>query len=248
MPVNRNLVLIGGKSAAGKTVSLRNLRNSEGVIYLCCEAGKELPFARNDSGEMVKFKQKVITHPSQIPAVLTAAEDKPKIHTVIIDSLTYLMDMYESQLVINATNTMKAWGDYAQFFKNMMQVQVAGSRLNVIFLAHTSDIYNEGDLVTETMVKVKGSLMQNGIESYFNNVISSKKVPLTDLVGQESKMLNITEEDEINGFKYVFQTRLTKKTVNERIRGPIAMWSNKEIFIDNDLQMVLDNLHTYYSE
>ena len=238
---NRNLVLIGGKSAAGKTASLRNLKNPEGVIYLNCESGKELPFPS-------KFKTKTITHPTQVPAILTAAEDKPKIHTVIIDSLTYLMDMYESQLVIGATNTMQAWGDYAQFFKRMMQTQVAASRLNIIFLGHTSDVLNEGDMVTETMVKVKGSLMNNGIESYFNNVISAKKVSLKELEGQESTMLNITEEEEMLGFKYVFQTRLTKKTVNERIRGPLAMWSAKEIFIDNDLQLVLDNLQAYYSE
>lgn len=245
---NRNLVLLGGKSAAGKTASLRNLRNPEGVIYLNCESGKELPFSKNDAGELVKFRNKVITHPTQVPAIFAAAEDKPKIHTIIIDSLTYLMDMYESQLVLNSSNTMKAWGDYAQFFKKMMQEQVAASRLNIIFLAHTSDILNEGDMITETMVKVKGSLMNNGIESYFNNVISAKKVSLLDLEGQESSMLNITEEEEMLGFKYVFQTRLTKKTVNERIRGPLAMWSSKEIFIDNDLQMVLDQLQNYYSE
>ena len=238
---NRNLVLVGGKSAAGKTASLRNLKDPKGVLYLNCEAGKELPFAGN-------FRVKTIVHPTQVPAIFTKAEDTPAIHTIIIDSLTYLMDMYESQLVIGASNTMKAWGDYAQFFKNMMQQQVAASRLNIIFLAHTSDILNEGDMIMETMVKVKGSLMQNGIESYFNNVISAKKVPLTDLVGQESPMLNITEEEELLGFKYVFQTRLTKKTVNERIRGPLAMWSIKEVFIDNDLQLVLDHLHTYYSE
>lgn len=238
---NRNLVLIGGKSAAGKTASLRNLKDPKGVLYLNCEAGKELPFAGG-------FRVKTITHPSQVPAIFTKAEDTPAIHTIVIDSLTYLMDMYESQLVLPAANGMKAWGDYAQFFKNMMQQQVAASRLNIIFLAHTSDVLNEGDMIMETMVKVKGSLMNQGIESYFNNVITAKKIPLTELEGQESSMLNITEEEEMLGFKYVFQTRLTKKTVNERIRGPLAMWSTKEVFIDNDLQMVLDHLHTYYSE
>ena len=36
---NDNLVLIGGESAGGKTASLRNLNNPEGIIYLNCEAG-----------------------------------------------------------------------------------------------------------------------------------------------------------------------------------------------------------------
>lgn len=236
---NRNLVLIGGKSAAGKTASLRNLRDPKGVLYLCCEAGKELPFA-------AQFKVHNVTHPLQVFDIFTLAEDKPKFHTVVIDSLDYLMDMYESQCVLTATNTMQAWQDYQQFFKKLMQEYVAGSRLNVIFLAHTMDILNENEHVMETFVKVKGALMNHGIESYFNSVLSAKKVPLKKLEGQESKLLNITEEEEMLEFKYVFQTRLTKETVNERIRNPLGMWSPKETFIDNDLQLVLDRFKAYY--
>jgi RNase adaptor protein for sRNA GlmZ degradation len=36
---NDHLVLIGGKSAAGKSASLMKLENPEGVLYLNCEAG-----------------------------------------------------------------------------------------------------------------------------------------------------------------------------------------------------------------
>ena len=236
---NRNLVLVSGKSAAGKTASLRNLKDPKGVVYLCCEAGKELPFAAS-------FKVYNVTHPLQVFDVFAQAEDKPKIHTIIIDSLDYLMDMFESQCVLTATNTMQGWQDYQQFFKKLMQEIIAASRLNVVFTAHTLDVLNENEAIMETMVKVKGALMNQGIESYFNNVISSKKVPLKVIEGQESPMLTITEEEEMLGFKYVFQTRLTKKTVNEKIRGPFGMWTTKEIFIDNDLQAVLDRLQEYY--
>jgi hypothetical protein len=38
-PVNDNLALIVGKSAGGKSASLRNLKNPEGVMYLNCESG-----------------------------------------------------------------------------------------------------------------------------------------------------------------------------------------------------------------
>ena len=37
--VNDNLVLVVGKSAAGKSASLMGLENPEGVMYLNCEAG-----------------------------------------------------------------------------------------------------------------------------------------------------------------------------------------------------------------
>jgi hypothetical protein len=49
------------------------------------------------------------------------------------------------------------------------------------------------------------------------------------------------------GFKYVYQTKLTKETVNERIRGSLGMWETKETYIDNDIQLVVDRLHDYYN-
>ena len=60
-------------------------------------------------------------------------------------------------------------------------------------------------------------------------------------------MLEITPEEEALGFKYVFQTKLTKETVNERLRGPLGMWSTEETFIDNDMQKVFDHLYNYYN-
>jgi len=238
---NKNLVLICGKSASGKTASLRNIKNQEGVIYLNCEAGKEIPFPS-------KFKKATVTHPLQVFEVFEKAEEQDKIHTIVVDSLTYLMDMFESMCVLTATNTMKAWGEYQQYFKKLMQQYVAKSTKNVIFTAHTMDVLNESEMVMETMIKVKGALMNNGVESYFNNVISAKKVPVGKLEGQSSKLLNITDEEEALQFKYVFQTKLTKETVNERIRGPMGMWANGETYIDNDLQLVIDRLHEYYEE
>ena len=32
----------------------------------------------------------------------------PDIHTIVVDSLTYMLDMYESLYVLNSPNTMKA--------------------------------------------------------------------------------------------------------------------------------------------
>jgi len=242
---NRNLILLPGKSASGKTTSLRNLRKPEGVLYLNCESGKELPFAST-------FKKKTITNPLDIYSIFETLEKNKKCHTIIIDSLTYLMDMFESLYVLTAPAAgdakFKAWSDYAQYFKKLMQKYVAESSKNVVFLAHTSDILNESEHVMETLVKVKGSLMNQGIESYFNNVIACKKVPLAKLANCESPSLTITPEDELLGYKYVYQTRLTKETVNERIRGPLGLWAINEIFIDNDLQLALDKLQAYYAE
>ena len=242
MQTNDHLILISGKSATGKSASLMNIKDSSGVIYLNCENGKKLPF-KND------FKEFTVTDPQQIYQAFTEAENMPDIHTIVIDTLTYMMDLFESTKVINSANTMKAWGDYAQFWKNLMAQYVAKSSKNVIFLGHTSDVLNEAEMVNETLVKVKGSLMNQGVESYFTTVISTKKIPLTKLTDKNanSSLLTITDEDELNGFKYVFQTRLTKETVNERIRAPMGMWAVNETYIDNDTQLVIDRLHNYYS-
>lgn len=237
--INDNLVLICGKAATGKSASLMNIQNPEGVIYLNCEAGKKLPFRS-------KFKEFVITDPMQVQQAFAEAEGLTDVHTIVVDSLTYLMDMYESMYVLNSANTMKAWGDYAQYFKSMMQQWVASSTKNVIFLAHTKDDLNEADMVMETCVPIKGSAKNNGVESYFSCIMSTKKVPIKKLDGYGSDLLNISDEEDALGFKYVFQTKLTKETVNERMRSPLGMWDTKETYIDNDVQHVLNRLHEYY--
>ena len=129
-----------------------------------------------------------------------------------------------------------------------MQQYVAKSSKNVIILAHTTQVYDANEMVNQVVVPVKGSLSKKGIESFFSTVISTKKVLLKDLKGYENDMLDITEDDEMLGFKRVFQTRLTKETVNERIRGPIAMWDRNETYIDNDISHVIKRLQEYYDE
>lgn len=237
---NDHLVLLCGKSATGKSASFMGLKNPEGVMYLNCEAGKRLPFR-------AKFKQYTITDPLQIYEAFDAAEKMEDVHTIIVDSLTYLLDMYESMYVLNAANTMKAWGDFSQYYKNLMQQYVARSTKKIIFTAHTSDTLNEGEMIMETKVPVKGSLKNNGIESYFTVVIYSKKVQLKALADMKSDLLTITPEEQALGFKYVFQTKITKESVNERLRGPLGLFDTKETFIDNNMQKVLDRLQEYYA-
>ncbi len=110
------------------------------------------------------------------------------------------------------------------------------------------DVLNEAEMTLETMVKVKGSVMNQGVESFFSTVVACKKLPVTKLKDYSSSMLNISPEEEAIGIKYVYQTKLTKETVNERIRSSLEMWSTPETFIDNNAQHILDRLHTYYDD
>lgn len=238
---NDHLVLLCGKSAAGKSASLHDLEKPEGVLYLNCEAGKRLPFK-------TKFMQKTVTDPLQVIEAFDWAQTQGNIHTIVVDSLTYLLDMYESLYVYQSPDGQKAWGDFFQFFKGLMQNNVASSNKRVVFTAHTVDQLNNSEMVMETKVPVKGATKNNGVESYFSVVIAAKKMTLKALDAYKSELLTITPEEEALGFKYVFQTRITKDTVGERIRGPMGMFSAKETFIDNNMQLVMNRLQDYYAE
>lgn len=240
--MNDQLVLISGESSTGKSMSLAGMTPQEGVLYLNCEAGKKLPFKN-------RFVSHTITDPYQVFEAFeyTRGKGAGMFHSISIDTLTFLMDMYESVHVLPATNTMKAWGNYNQYFKELMQQYVASSDLNVIFTGHTLSKLNEQTGIIETSVPVKGALKNQGIEAYFSTVVSTKKVPLRILEGYKNDLLNITEDDEILGYKHVFQTRLTKETVGERIRSPMGLFTREQTFIDNDAQALLNHLKQYYA-
>jgi len=167
-------------------------------------------------------------------------------HTVIIDSVTFLMDMFESVHVLGAKDTMHMWGQYQQYFKNLMQQYVAKSTKSVIMTAHIMHLLNESAQCMEIKVPVKGALKNNGIEAFFSTVVNARKMSLRELEPYKNDLLVITPEEEQLGFKHVFQTKVTKETVNSRIRSSMGMWTTAETFIDNDAQILLDRLHQYY--
>lgn len=242
----KRLVLVCGKSTTGKTMSLEGLKDHEKVLYLGCEAGKGCPFPN-------KFKHQIITEPlaemvGDNSYIRQVANHPDKINTIVIDSITMLMDTFETKYVKTATNTMQAWGVYKDFFINLMNQEIPKLPQDVIITAHTQDVYNEKELVTETMVKLKGSVMDRGVEAYFNDVVATKVVDLKDLEKYQNNLLHITPEDEINGYKHVIQTRRTKETRNERIRNNPKMWDISETYIDGNIQLVLDRLNEFYGD
>lgn len=238
--VNDQLVLIGGQSAGGKSASLRNIRNKNRWGYFNAEAGKRLPF-RND------FQSFRIDDPYQVWEGFDHFTSNPDTSDgIILDSLTFLMDMFETQYVLNSANSQKAWGDFAQYFKVLMQEKVVRYGKPVIIIAHVREDLDEATHSMKTAVPIKGSLKNNGVEAYFSTVVEALKIPLKDLEPYTNDMLTITEDEEELGFKYVFQTRLTKGSVGKRIRSPMGMFNKNETFIDNDAQVLLDHLNKFY--
>jgi hypothetical protein len=237
---NDQLILVVGYSAAGKSASLRNIRNQQNWMYLNCESGKRLPFQNN-------FQQHRVVEPYEVHQAFDELTGRDDIDGTIIDSLTFLMDMYETQYLFNAANGQKAWGEFAQFFKILMQEKVTRFSKPVIITAHVKDELDEKAMEVKTSVPIKGSLKNNGVEAYFSTVVAAKRMTLKDLTGYSSELLNVTEEDKDLGYKHVFQTRPTAKTVGERIRSPMGLFNKNQTYMDNCCQVLLDHLNKFYS-
>ncbi len=235
--MNNRIVLITGKPACGKSTSLLRVKDDQSIVYLNTDL-KDLPFR-------AKFKELKITDPMIIHQAIAELETKPEVKTVCLDTLTFLMDMYETQYVTNSANTMKSWGEYAQFYKKFMHA-IKGGTKNYIIFAHTKDQYNEAEMVTEIKVPVKGAVGHTGVEADFTTILGAKKVPLTKLV-DENALLTITDREKDLGFKYVFQTFIDKDTVNDKMRSSMGLWNDNEKYIDNDILQVTQRLEEYYA-
>lgn len=237
--------LISGPSSTGKSASLYDIREQDRWLYLNAE-NKELPFPN-------KFRELRITEPNHIFEALDYAiehqNDPDGPLGVVLDTLTFLMDMKESQDVFGASNGQQAWAEFAQFFKKIMQEKVALLDIPVVFLAHTLTTYDDAGVAT-TAVPIKGSLKNQGIEAYFSLVVSTKRMSIKDLEAipdYDKDLLHITDDDRANGFKYVFQTRYTPKTLGERIRAPMKMFGLHQTYMDNNVQLLMDHVRRYYN-
>jgi hypothetical protein len=244
--LNDKLVLISGESGTGKTASLKNIPNKENWILCNCEAGKRPPFkAKWFGGET---RGSVITNPYEVHEAFEVGATDPDIHGIIVDTATFLMEMFESQFIVGQANTQKGWADYFQFWKTLMQVKVAKFGKPVIILAHTLPVFDEQEGIYRKAVPVKGALKNNGLEAYFSTVVTAKRVSVKDLKDTKFDLLKITEEEQALGFKHVFQTKVTAKTIGERIRSPMGMFGPGEGYMDNDAALLLNHLDKFYGD
>lgn len=238
MAQNKNIVLIMGKPNTGKSTSLMNLANQEKMVYLNTDL-KELPFKS-------RFAKSVeVSDAFDVLQYIGDIEQAPQIEGAVLDTLTFLMSMYERQYVINSANTQKAWGDYGNFYKEFIHAIKAGSK-DYAILAHEDSALNEQSMQMESRIPIKGSVGRVGAEADFTTILSTKQMPIRKLEGYENDLLHITDEEREDGFKYVFATRVTKESVGEKMRSAIGLWKRNELYIDNDLNQVFNRLKDYY--
>jgi hypothetical protein len=237
MSQNKNIVLIMGRPNTGKSSSLRNLP-MESMVYLNTDL-KEIPFQSRFAAEAE------ISNATDILEFIQEIETNPDITGAVLDTVTFLMMMYERQNVATAKDTQKAWGNYGNFYRDFIHAIKSGTK-DYVILAHEDTVYNEATLTNETKVPIKGAVGKVGVEADFTTILGTKQMPVTKLKKHENPLLNITDEEEEDGVKYVFTTRVTKDHPGEKMRAPIGFWNREELYIDNDVNLVFDRLKSYY--
>jgi len=238
---NKNVVLIMGKPNTGKSASLRNLPQ-ESMVYLNADL-KEIPFRDrflmnaeiSDANDAVGFIQQIEAEESATGAIL--------------DTMTFLMQMYERQYVAPFAGTktgQSAWGAYGDFYRNLIHTIKSGTK-NYAILAHEDESLNEQAMQMECRVPIKGAVGKVGVEADFTTILRSMQVPITRLKDYENDLLTITDEEREDGVKYVFQTRITKETAGSKMRSAMGLWNRNELFIDNDVNLVFRRLNEFYN-
>jgi len=238
MSGNKHIVLIMGQPNSGKSTSLMNMKNQDQMVYLNTDL-KALPFADKfmknievaDAADIIDFIDQI---------------EAGDCDGAVLDTITFLMSMYERQHVTGAVDGLRAWGEYGNFYRNFIHAIKSGSK-DYAILAHEEVVHNEQTMQLESRVPIKGAVGKIGVEADFTTILSTKQMPLNKLAGIENNLLNITDEEKEDGFKYVFCTRVTKDSVGQKMRAAVGLWNRNELYIDNDLEQVFTRLREYYS-
>lgn len=241
MAQNKNIVLVMGKPNTGKTTSLRNLKQ-ESMVYLNTDL-KEIPFRD-------RFMANVeIANATDVLDYIQEIEGNPEVTGAVLDTLTFLMGMYERQYVVPLAGTKQgqsAWGDYGNFYREFIHEIKSGSK-DYVINAHEDVSLNEQAMTMESRVPIKGAVGKVGVEADFTTILSTMQVPIKKLEGFENDLLHITDNEKEDGVKYVFCTRITKETAGSKMRSAMGLWDRKELYIDNDMAQVFARLHKYYN-
>lgn len=218
-------ILILGNSGTGKSTSLRSLDPETTFIIQC--VNKKLPF----KGWKSKYTQITESNPNgnlcftndyqDIWKKLKYINNKlPKIKTVIIDDAHYLMTDDFMNRVTQKVSKGEGYEKYNQiafnFHSLLKTAENMRDNINVFFLAHT-----QTDDYGHRSIKTVGRLLDSMI------VIEG--------------LVSIILESSIKDGKYVFQTN--KKDGTEPCKSPMGMF--EELFIDNDLQYVIEKINEY---
>lgn len=231
-----DLIAVVGASGSGKSTSLRNLDpNSTFIINV---AGKPLPFKGfkknykplKQNPETKKFEGNLYNSSdvNKIGQIIKIVDKtRPDIKVVVLEDAQYLMG-FEMMDRANEKGYDKFSQIAANFYSVLKEAMNMRDDLKVIIITHSE---NMGDSVNPNYkIKTVGKMLDNfiTIEGLFTYVL------FTDIVKS-------TDGDERIEHKFITQSDGTTTA-----KTPMGCFD--EIYVDNDLQFVIEQIDKYNEE
>lgn len=211
------LICVMGESGSGKTTAMRTLL-PESTYYIDCD-GKGLAWKGWRQQYSLEKKNFWFSRDIQkIDMVLRKiGQERPDIHTVVIDTLNTCM-VHKEVIEMKELGFTK-WIDITQFVWGMLFTTIRlREDLTIIVVMHSETIREESGYAF-TRIKTNGRKLEKIVlESLFGTVLLAKK----------------TEDG-----RYVFETQAKNSTA----KSPMGAFESFEI--DNDMQKVLEALEEY---
>jgi hypothetical protein len=228
-----DLIAIAGGSGSGKTTSLRNLNPTE--TFIVSITGKPLPFKgfkknytplRKESNGSIGNFYKSKNADDVVKIFKLVSMTMPNIKQIIIDDSNYLMSFE----VMERANE-KGWDKSTQIAKHYYDMLDAALNLRedlkVVILSH---IENLGDTLNpQWKLKTAGKMLdtQLNVDGLFTYILYTNIV-----AGEDGKP------------SYNFRTNTLDGS--DTCKTPMGCF--EEMYIDNDLQLVLNKIDKYNNE
>lgn len=125
-------------------------------------------------------------------------------------------------------NMMQAWGEVGYDTADILEDVIGSINDKLVIVTAHEDAPRDEDFDRRMRVPLAGRMIKQGVESHFDVVLWTQTV-----------------QDDNGNIKHVFQTNAN--TTN-RAKSPVGMFSDEEMYIDNDITFVIDRMREYYQE
>lgn len=138
--------------------------------------------------------------------------------------------------------------DYQHYLKDVV-LRIKRSQKPYIIMAHEDTVIDEGTGIISRKAPFQGGFAKIGLEASFTTIIGCTSIRPSTLDKKfHNSLLNITPEEKEEDHKYVFQTRRTAGTMGVKYRAPAGMWKPEELYIDNDVVLVMQRITEFYGK
>lgn len=204
---------------------------------------KPLPFKKPENMQV-----KVPPTPRDVLAYLEQAIASDKISIITLDTMTQMASDYVNEYVTNSDDGFAAWGELKKYLTDIVTA-VKRSPKPIIMMAHEQATLNEATGIVDQSAPFQGGFAKIGLEASFTTIVGCRVIQPSKLEDRHlNDLLVVTEQEEIEDMKYVFQTRLTRDTRGCKYRSPMGVFAPNELYIDNDAVLVMQRLNEFHNQ